>query len=68
MSRVDDPDPDPDLDETMKHIKLHENREFPLAFQKNLSDAIPCVHGETIDSDSDPDPDPDPDLDETLKP
>ena len=31
---------------------------------KNPSSAIPCVRGETIDSDSDPDPD----LDETMKP
>jgi len=25
----------------MKDMKLHENQEFPLAFQKNPSDAIP---------------------------
>ena len=38
-----DPDSDTDLDETMKDMKLHENQEFPLAFQKNPSSAIPCV-------------------------
>jgi len=27
--------------ETMKYMKLHENQELPLAFQKNPSDAIP---------------------------
>jgi hypothetical protein len=36
-----DPDSDSDLDETMKDMKLHENQEFPLAFQKNPSSAIP---------------------------
>ncbi|HOE61942.1 MAG TPA: hypothetical protein PK576_09900, partial [Kiritimatiellia bacterium] len=66
-----------------KDMKLHEKREFPPAFQKKPSDAIPCVRGEIIDSDTDsdsdwngtmkpkridPDPDPDSDLDETLKP
>jgi len=30
-----DSDSDPDLDETMKDMKLHEKREFPPAFQKN---------------------------------
>jgi len=40
-----DPDSDPDLDETMKDMKLHEKREFPPAFQKKPSDAIPCVRG-----------------------
>jgi len=34
-----DPDPDPDLDETMKPIKHMKNQNFPLAFQKNPSDA-----------------------------
>jgi hypothetical protein len=34
-----DTDSDTDLDETMKDMKLHENQEFPLAFQKNPSDA-----------------------------
>jgi hypothetical protein len=29
----------------MKDMKLHENQEFPLAFQKNPSSAIPCVRG-----------------------
>jgi hypothetical protein len=57
------PDPDPGLDGTLKHMKLHENQEFPLAFQKNPSSAIPCVRGEMIDPD--PDTDTDPDLDET---
>ena len=47
----------------MKYMKLHENQEFPLAFQKNPSSAIPCVRGEMIDPD--PDTDTDPDLDET---
>jgi hypothetical protein len=29
-----DTDSDTDLDGTLKHMKLHENQEFPLAFQK----------------------------------
>ena len=43
-----DSDPDPDLDETMKHMKLHENQGLPLAFPKNPSDApkicVICVN------------------------